>query len=68
MGYDGTVESGGVGRCLWGGGLGGSLGYDEGCNPERMKSQEGKDGSHDRTGVAAVVTGLLLNAGLTCGN
>ena len=33
-----------------------------------MKCQEGKDGSHDRTGVAAVVTGLLLNAGFTCGN
>ena len=46
----------------------GSLRYDEGCEPETMKCQEGKDRSHDRTGVAAVATGLLLNVGFTCGN
>ena len=46
----------------------GSLGYDEGCNPKTMKSQEREYRSHGRIGVDVVATRLQLNIEFTRGN
>ena len=45
----------------------GSLGYDEGCDPETVKSQEREYRSHGKTGVDVVATRLLLNIELHVG-